>query len=187
MEWQVPVLECGSCHSLFKEGAVTVFRFFPDNQLCWQCCVRLYKAPVTVSCFGKVNTDKVHGYDSNTLSCSQLCPDRKVCPMFADESIFQYRELTESARKSALRFLQQQAPKKHTRVPKVIFRPDSNIGKAFMLCQRGCTMRELRKFCAESDTSFKWLIRILRKEIVHGHEWQWIETPEKLQAIYPKR
>jgi hypothetical protein len=140
-----------------------------------------------VSCFGKLTKGKLLGYDPKDLACKKLCPDRVVCKMFAKGAIMEYRDLTVEARKAAIKFLLK--PKKRPPA-KVVFKPDTNIGKLFALCCAGCTERQFMALCKKLDANHGWALRILRREEVNGHSWKYEEAIEggakRIKITYPR-
>lgn len=179
-------LECGRCQHRFSEHDVCCYRFFPDNHLCYKCCKELQRADHKVSCFGKLTVGKRLGYERSAIECKELCPDRRVCVMFAEGSVVKMRELTQEARQKALRFLL--AKDRHGKPPsRVAFRAGSGLAKAFEFLKRGCSRKELTKFCEDSKIDRPWLLRIMRREEANGHEWKWVESADRLQVIYPRK
>lgn len=182
------ILECCLCGVKFTLETVTSYEFFPDNHTCYDCCARMQQQRHEVSCFGKATKGKLLGYDQRDLACRELCPDRAVCKIFVGGTIMEYRELTEEARKAALKFLLK--PKK--RAPaKVVFRPDTNIGKLFALCCKGTTFAQFTKLCKKLDANSGWALRILRREEVNGHSWKYEETvssrgDRSIKITYPR-
>lgn len=177
------LLECSICGGKFTPEAVYSYEFFPDNNTCYDCCVGMQQKRHDVSCFGKLTQGKNLGYDVKDLACRKLCPDRVVCKLFAGGTIMQFRELTVEARKAALKFLLK--PKKRPPA-KVVFRPETNIGKLFALCVKGCTMEEFKALCDKLDANKGWALRILRREEVNGHAWTYEEQNGRIKIKYPR-
>ena len=164
------VLRCTQCRQQFSEEDVLAYNYFVQNGLCYQCCEAMRKAPVKQSCFGKKRK-----YDSDALECRDLCPDRKVCPMFVNGSIIEYRDLTVEARQQALKFLKRTVKRKRPPRP-YPFRFGTTLHGGFEMCRRGCSRRELEKYCEKRKASIGWLLRILRREECNGHEWKWADS-----------
>lgn len=181
------MLECARCGRLFSEELVYAFEFFPDNHLCFDCCESLKQLKHSKCCFGKLTQGKMLGYDPKALPCKQLCPDRNVCKLFVGGTVYEYRELTEEARKQALKFLMKSVKVRKRAPTKEVFRSDTNIGKLYNLCKAGCTLEEFEALCKQLGASRSWALRILRREEVNGHEWTLKEKDGRLKLDYPRK
>lgn len=172
-------LTCSRCRKGFNIDDVLSYDFFVQNLMCFDCCERLMQFAPSVSCFGKQ-------YDPDAVECKRFCPDRVVCPMFQNGKVYEARDLTEEARKKALRFLR--TPRKLPAVKSSLpFRRDSIIGKGFLLCMKGCTREELQALCDKEGADIKRLLRLYKHEIYKGHQWEWIERGSDLRIVYPRQ
>jgi len=82
-----PILSCLLCKRRYSEEDVRHGLYWPQTYICSRCYGRMQAAPYEVSCFGKpTEVDmctgrKRLGYDSRSLECNRLCPDRDICAL----------------------------------------------------------------------------------------------------------
>src|SRR5579864_99659 len=80
-------LECVLCTAVYTEHDVAILNFFPATRVCWVCYRKLQKSPFKVSCFGKKSKDGNLGFDNMAVECREYCPDRRLCPKFANKDL----------------------------------------------------------------------------------------------------
>ena len=69
------VFQCLKCRVKFSESSFEELKFFPSTGIC-KACYEEAKEDSSV-CFGKSEA-----YNSKTVLCRSICPDRKVCRLF---------------------------------------------------------------------------------------------------------
>lgn len=95
-------LRCALCSSRFDQEDVGNLSYFPDTSTCFDCYRTFSKAPfqgAKGTCFGKLNQKDSagniigYGYDPiGSVDCSYHCPHRKICPLFANKTIYKLRK-----------------------------------------------------------------------------------------------
>lgn len=167
------LVECAVCKARFTEDDILCYRYLIESGVCYKCLRRAQKKSST--CFGKKNEGKVVGFDRSAPECKTLCPDRDVCPKFISGEIAMRRELTTQQIKKALDFIHKDKskPKPAGTIP---YRASSAIGKAFLMCMKGCSVKTLETFAKKEDISKPWLLRQLRRELRRGASWSFTEN-----------
>lgn len=161
-------IECTFCEKRFTEGDILKLNYFLDSRLCYECSKKLYKSDSYYSCFGKQ-------YEPLALECRLLCPDRKVCPLFFSRKIFRLRKKFKNE-------LVNIAPVVLTR--RYPFRSGTLIDKAFKLCCKSVTKDKLKTWCAQNNTSYYRVLRVLRKGEKYGKKWKVHETQDSITLEY---
>ena len=177
------LLECVLCEAQFSETDIESYSFFPQTRICYKCYRKLQKAPYIVSCFGKKTESSIKlGFDPNAHECRELCPDRKLCPHFANGTI-------KSLRQGALVNVQEVAsrPRQVVTIRAYPFRTGSIADKAFKLCQVGVTKDKFKRWCMRQGTNMYRLLRAFRKEERNGRQWRWKEKGNHVEIEYPLR
>jgi len=165
---------CILCHKAYTETDVILFRYFPDTQVCHACYLLMEKDPGC--CFAK-------GYDPGHVDCFKLCPDRRVCQFWTEESMPKTLRLSERNRHLALQFLKQHKVLKEKTKPRRKgeqhpFAKGSLVRACFDKVVKGTTLEALRKYCSSLGADFQLIFRKLRLEAARGYEWEWLEDDD---------
>lgn len=165
------ILECITCDELYTEIDVENFRFFPSTGVCYNCYRAMQKADTSISCFGKQ-------YDALANECRELCPDRKLCPSFANKKFIKLRQLAEKET--------EEIQTNKLTIRQYPFRPTSLLCKAFKLCIKGTTITELKRWCKHRGKNYSWVIATLRRGYSkNGRKWKLNEKQNSIQLEYP--
>ena len=85
------LMECRLCSRKFSDDDRRALDYFSDVGICFDCLEKGKKKPASVWCFGK--KECYNPYDPKNRSCTEWCPDRRVCPLFADGSIYRLHQI----------------------------------------------------------------------------------------------
>lgn len=176
------ILECVECGEKYSEDDVFNLNYFPQTRVCFKCYQNKQRAPFTTTCFGKRSKGKQYGYDPMAIECRQQCPDRKICQQFVSKDMERRRELTEAQRKVALRLLLYK-PRPKSTVGKP-FKRGSTINTAFRMCVRGTTRAKLQALVERRGGDITHVLRILRRESIHGYQWEWKESSGNIHIVF---
>lgn len=75
------MIPCIICNRVFPNHDVGV-ELLISTGVCLNCYGRGTRAPVSRWCFGKTSE-----YDPESVECSGLCPDKKICKMVVEGEI----------------------------------------------------------------------------------------------------
>lgn len=161
------LVECIQCAERFSEEDIVRYKYFPTTFVCYKCYMRMWKLPLSESCFGKA-------YKTNAAECRLLCPDRRLCPKFQSGAMQMKHEMSERDRKAALALLYNKPTYKRNRDHP--FRAGSLAHQAFELCRKGTTRSQLEKLAKQFEGDVPRLLRLFRKEQIYGFKWSWVEA-----------
>lgn len=171
-------MECVLCQQRYSEQDVLRYEYFVHTNICYICYLSMMSDPAT--CFGKKGP--VRTWNPKAEACRSICPDRKVCPLFARGDMVIIRDLTAEARAGALKMLYPAVTKKSDRDRP--FKKGSMMSHVFNRCCRGWTMTGLNAYVEEQGCSKARLLRVLRKEQFYGFTWSFIEDGGKLKVDF---
>jgi len=167
-----PSVECILCRRSFTEVDILGYRYFIESGICEQCYKKMQALPASISCFGK---NGKHGYDPISRECKQLCPDRKVCPMFLGSRLQRLKRETTEAIVSGLDQVHVRTNELQKQNP---FRRGSATYEAFNLCKKGVAANQFIQFTRRKGVDKGRLLRMFRKEELYGQQWEWDESEE---------
>lgn len=81
------VFSCELCEEPYSLADIKELRFFPSTGICYACYRKGASAPPEVWCFGKKEK-----YKPELRECSELCPDRVLCPLFVSGAIVKMKK-----------------------------------------------------------------------------------------------
>lgn len=163
------VIPCVICQEKFSERDAEELNFFPKPMVCFGCYYGMYKEDHRVWCFGKPNkvnpeTGVVirYGFDpQNSSDCKTYCPDRKVCRMFVNKTVFRYRKLIRMSTRP--------------------YPAGTSMARIFVACVIGLSKTEFHEKIEGLGEEPKEVLRVLRKRKANGISWELIEDDDKVR------
>jgi len=171
------LFECVLCSYPYSELDIFNHLFFIETRICYKCYRKMQKADYSISCFGKYTDGKNLGYTSLSEDCRSLCPDRRLCPLFANREIIKLRK---TAEKETEVLREDENPSKL-----YPFKTKTLIDRAFKLCMEGVSKDRLKKWCKKKNTSYYRLLTVLRHGKKYGKQWRWNEDRLSVKLEYP--
>lgn len=76
------LVECLLCNERYSKHSIIEGGFYLESGVCKSCYNKMQLQSQTLSCFGKLPSKKLHGYNSENIVCSSICPDRVACAQY---------------------------------------------------------------------------------------------------------
>ena len=162
-------IDCVLCQLPFTLEDVRKKNFFLDSGVCYACYKKMFKLPSDISCFGKE-------YSPLAFECKQLCPDRKICPLFQSKEIKKLRKVAIAVVPRFTSITRRKHP----------FKKGSVIYTAFELCRKGCKLEDIERLAHRAGINPRRIFRVFRSGELYGCKWRWKQSERRCSIKYPK-
>ena len=82
MKGEKKLVECLLCLEKHSKRSILKGGYHIDSGICDDCYKKMQRQSQSVSCFGKLPTKKLHGYNAKNIVCATICPDRIACAQY---------------------------------------------------------------------------------------------------------